>query len=416
MSQQTQQIIDYVDAHQDALIDLAKRLIATPSPNPPDGERRCAEVAEHALNQLGFTDTRILEPLSERANLICQYETGREGPTLLLNGHLDTKPPDPIDEWETNPYQAEIIGGKLYGLGSADMKGPDTALIYGLAAAVACASDRLCGRVLLVLSADEEGEAHYGARYLVEEEGITADAVLIAEPCGVTRDWETLPLISRGVSCLRFLVRGTQTHSSISDRVPIVNANLEASRLLVYLHDHLQLRYPPSDLCPNGPTINLGTVFQGGAGLGKIAGEAEFLADIRTVPGMIQAEMTEDISRVIASFCEEHPQVDVTWNYINGHLSWTQPTEISANHPLVLATQQAAEAVLGSAPPLGYFPGGTDAIWWQGVGNISTIPGFGPGLLTNCHKPNEFVSVQALIEAAKLYALMIVNYLSGDSG
>lgn len=404
----------FIDGHRQALIDTTKRLIAAPSPNPPGDERAAAQVAEAALHQLGLTDTRIVGPSLQRTNLICLYDTGHDGPTLLLNGHLDTKPPDPIEAWSTDPYEGVINDGRLYGLGSADMKGPDVALIYGLAAAVATEKDVMRGRVYLVLSADEEGPAHDGARYLVEEYGLTADAALIAEPCGITRDWEMLPLISRGISCLRFKIRGTQTHSSISDRIPIVNANLEASRLLMFLEEHLQLRHRPTELCPGGPTINLGTVFRGGTGLAKIAGEAEFLADVRTLPGMLQEEMTADIEHAIALFRRQYPQVAVTWEYFEGHLAWTQPTQIDANHPLVAATQQAAEAVLGHAPPLGYFPGGTDAIWWQGAGGIPTIPGFGPGLLPNCHKPDEYVSVQALIEAAKIYALLIVNYLMGD--
>jgi acetylornithine deacetylase/succinyl-diaminopimelate desuccinylase-like protein len=55
----------------------------------------------------------------------------------LLNGHLDTKPPDPIDAWETDPYEGVVKDGKPYGLGAADMKGPDAALVYGLATALA---------------------------------------------------------------------------------------------------------------------------------------------------------------------------------------------------------------------------------------------------------------------------------------
>jgi acetylornithine deacetylase/succinyl-diaminopimelate desuccinylase-like protein len=70
--------------------------------------------------------------------------------------------------------------------------------------------------------------------------------------------------------------------------------------------------------------------------------------------------------------------------------------------------------VLGKPPPFGYFPGGTDAISWQGLGGIPTIPGFGPGLLGNCHKPDEFVEVDELIQAAKIYALTILNYLGDE--
>ena len=401
-----------VQQRQEDMVVLAQRLIATPTPNPPGDERAAADIAAAALRQLGFHDLEIFEPQNARANLVCTYDTGRPGPTLLLNGHLDTKPPDPTAEWDTDPYRGVVREGRLYGLGAADMKGPDAALVYGLAAAVACFAGQLCGKVLLALTADEEGGAQFGPRHLVEDLGLQADAALIAEPCGITRNWEMLPLISRGVSCFHFRIGGTQTHSSISDRVPVVNANLVASRLLVFLHERLQLRYPPNELCPPGPTVNLATVFRGGAGLAKIAGEARISCDVRTLPGMKQATMTEDIERALAEFRHENADADVTWEYEAGIKAWTQPTAIDAEHPLVHAAARAAAAVLPEPPPLGYFPGGTDAIWWQGAGDIPTIPAFGPGRLPNCHRPNEYVEIDALVEAAQLYALLIADYLA----
>lgn len=402
----------FIEGRKEGMISLARDLIAAPTPNPPGNEREAAEIAADYLRNLGFPDLETFEQLEGRANLICTYDTGRDGPTLLLNGHLDTKPPDPISEWDTDPYSGVIREGRLYGLGAADMKGPDAALVYGLAAAVSCFGDRLRGKVLLALTADEEAGAVFGPRYLVEDLGLRADACLIAEPCGITRNWEMLPLISRGVTCFHFRIGGTQTHSSISDRIPVVNANLVASRLLVFLNEHLQLRYPPNELCPLGPTVNLATQFRGGAGLAKIAGEATISSDIRTLPGMTQATMTEDIERALAEFRQENPDAEVSWEYEDGPVAWTQPTVIEADHPLVQAASRAAAAVLPEPPPLGYFPGGTDAIWWQGFAGIPTIPAFGPGRLPNCHRPNEYVEIEALVEAAQLYALLIAEYLA----
>ena len=411
MSDESRALQQWVAQRQGDMVALAQALIAAPTPNPPGNERAAADIAAATLRELGFRDLQIYEQQAGRANLICRYDTGRPGPTLLLNGHLDTKPPDPLSEWESDPYSGEIRDGRLYGLGAADMKGPDAALVYGLAAARELFAERLGGQVLLALTADEEAGAMYGPRHLVEDCGIRADAVLIAEPCGVTRNWEMLPLISRGVSVFHFIARGTQTHSSISDRVPIVNANLVASRLLQFLDERLQLRYPDNELCPLGPTVNLGTVFRGGAGLAKIAGEARIGCDIRTLPGMAQETLTEDIERCLADFRRQYPDAEISWHYADSPVAWTQPTAIAADHPLAGALQRAAESVLGEAPPLGTFPGGTDAIWWQGLGDIPTIPAFGPGRLPNCHRPNEYVELSALAEAARIYAQLILEYL-----
>lgn len=405
--------LSFVDTHQEALVSFASKLIATPSYNPPGDEYRVAQVAAEHLHALGFADIRIVGPSSERANLLCRYVTGRPGPTLLLNGHLDTKPAEPRDAWETDPFQPVVKAGRLYGLGAADMKGPDAALVYGLLAAVEADAGNLRGQVLLVLSADEEGQATDGARYLVQEMGVRADAALIAEPCGVREPWESLPLISRGFCGMRFCVKGTQTHSSISDRLPVVNASLAVSRLLLFLEENLHLTYPATPLCSNGPTVNLGTTLKAGQALAIVSGDAEFTVDVRTVPGMCQAQVATDVDRAVAAFREAYPNVPVSWEFVPGTLAWTQPTQINPSEPLVGAVQRAAERVLGHAPPLGYFPGGTDAIWWQGAGKIPTIPGFGPGLLPNCHRPNESIAVAEIVQAAKIYALTILDYLGG---
>lgn len=117
----------------------------------------------------------------ERPNVVCRWDTGRPGPTLVLNGHLDTKPPLPREDWSSDPYAPEVRDGRLYGLGAADMKGAVAALVYGLhAAQVVSRKDgrkapctdvrevlhaegngapRMGGSVLLALTADEEGEA-----------------------------------------------------------------------------------------------------------------------------------------------------------------------------------------------------------------------------------------------------------------
>jgi acetylornithine deacetylase len=405
----------FIDGQREALLNFACRLVAAPSPNPPGSERQVSAVVVEELHALGFHDVVVAGPSPERANVICRHATGRPGPTLILNGHLDTKPPLPLDAWTTDPYTPVVQDGRLHGLGAADMKGPDAALVYGLAAALAAGADLLRGELLLVLSADEEGDSTGGVRYLLEELAMRGDAVFIAEPCGVVRPWEVIPLISRGISCLRFTVTGTQTHSSISDRVPVVNASLEAARLLLFLDEHLALTHEPTSLCPAGPTINLGATLTAGEAVAMVSGRAEFTADIRTLPGMSLAQLTADVERAVAEFRRSRPGVGVSWAFFGGKRRWTQPTQIADSEPLAQAVQVASRAILGESPPFGYFPGGTDAIWWQAVAGIPTIPGFGPGLLSHCHQPNEWIAVDELYQAAKINALIVLDYLSPET-
>ena len=62
-------------------------------------------------------------------------------------------------------------------------------------------------------------------------------------------------------------------------------------------------------------------------------------------------------------------------------------------------------------PPLGGLEGGTDAYYLQGQGGIPTVPAFGPGLLPLAHAPNEYVEIESVVQASKIYALAAVDYL-----
>jgi acetylornithine deacetylase/succinyl-diaminopimelate desuccinylase-like protein len=403
-----------VSRHADALLAFARALIAAPSPSPPGDERAVAAVAQAELQRLELGAVEVAAPRPERPNLLCRWESGRPGRTLILNGHLDTKAPGPLDLWSADPYEPVVREGQLYGLGAADMKGPCAALAYGVLAAKLAGAQTVSGTVLLALTADEEGEAQDGARYLVQDLGVRGDAALIAEPCGVTRDWEWLPLVSRGFGGARFVVHGTSVHSSVADLFPGGNASVAAAELLLHLQRRLRLRCPDGLPHRSAPTFVVGSTFTSGQGLAMVPGRAEFTVNVRTVPGMTREGVATDVETCLADFRRERPDADVEWDFVPGTLAWTTPTETSPQEPLVSAVVEAARIALGRTPPFGTFPGGTDAIWWQGLAGIPTIPAFGPGMLTQCHRPNESIAIAELTRAAAVYALTILRYLGSD--
>ena len=129
-----------------------------------------------------------------------------------------------------------------------------------------------------------------GSRWLAESGLLQADAAVIGEPCGVVREWEAIDLISRGAALFKVRVRGTQMHSSVSDRLPAVNATVMMSRLVDRMHRELKdaLTYGGHPLGGLGPTVNVGVTAQAGIYYGVYPGEAEFACDVRTLPGMIE--------------------------------------------------------------------------------------------------------------------------------
>ena len=392
-------------------------LVAAPSPNLPGDETAPAAVIHQWLERFGLPAARVVAKAPHRPNLLVRIDGARPGPHLALCGHLDTKPVgDAAPEWRTDPWTPTIAGDRLYGLGATDMKGAVAAMVLG-GAAFAAVADRVAGSLSLVFTADEEYGSGYGAHYLAETGAVEADAIILGEPSGIRKEWDAIRIVSRGISGFRVSVHGTQTHSSVSDTLPTVNAVEAMARLMVGLRRELRLRYPEHALCPTGPTINVGVRASGGYGYGVLPGHAEFWSDVRTLPGMTWETFNEDVEAALARVAPEIPGATFAVDY-PPNLRWLESTEVTPDHPTTVACRRAAEAVLGVSPPLSLFHGGTDAYAFHAVGGIPTLPAFGPGQLPLAHGPNEWVSVTSLGQAMRMYALAAVEYcaLAADGG
>lgn len=416
LAQAERDALAFLSAHEQDVIDLACALVAAPSPNLPGDETAPAEVIHQALAQLGLPPARVLFNTPNRPNLIVRIEGAFPGPALGLCGHIDTKPVgDAAPEWNTDPFVPTLKGDQLFGLGACDMKGAVAAMILA-GAAFASVSDRAAGSLTLIFTADEENGSEHGAEFLARTHALDVDAIILGEPSGVSADWEALRIISRGVCGFRVEVRGVQSHSSLSDEISMPNAVQVMASVLVELGHTLKVRYPDHPLCPSGPTVNLGVRASGGVGYGVVPGYADFWSDVRTTPGMTQEALFEDINSALAQLQIATAGVDVSAVLAPPPLAWIEPTELPPDHPAVLACAYAARNVLGSAPPLAAFPGGTDASALQGLGGIPTVSAFGPGMLPLAHSANEWVSARSLIQASQMYVIAALahgqNHLS----
>jgi acetylornithine deacetylase len=179
------------------------------------------------------------------------------------------------------------------------------------------------------------------------------------------------------------------------------------AKLLLRAANEIVLEYEPH---PFGAasTINVGVLVSGGVAFGVNPGLAEFACDIRTLPGMTENKVKDAIRSWVKQLAEEDPDLRVDLEFEPG-LDWIPGTEIDADNALVLPLRTAAQRVLGECPPLSVFPGATDSPWYESAG-IPTVPSFGPGILTYCHGPNEFVSIQSIEEAARIYALTALGF------
>jgi acetylornithine deacetylase/succinyl-diaminopimelate desuccinylase-like protein len=403
---------DFLAAHAGAVVRLTERLIAAPSPNLPGDETAPAALIQAALAEYELPEARVLATAPNRPNLLVRIDGGRPGRHLALCGHLDTKPVgEAVAEWRTDPFRPTIVEGNLYGLGATDMKGACAAMVLA-GAAFAHVADRAAGSLTLLFTADEEYGSRLGAEFLAQSGAIEADAILLGEPAGITRDWEAVRIVSRGFSGFRVVVGGTQTHSSISDQVPSVNAVEAMAAVITGLRRELHPSHPAHPLCPSGPSVNIGVRAEGGVGYGVLPGHAEVWTDIRTTPGMTREQLALDIDAALERIRPNVSDAAVSWEFAPA-LAWIEPTEIAADHPLVRATVSASTRVLGTEPPLAAFSGATDAWAFQALGGVPTLAAWGPGLLPLAHGPNEYVSIAALEQACAIFALTALEFGAG---
>ncbi|MBF2734786.1 MAG: succinyl-diaminopimelate desuccinylase [Betaproteobacteria bacterium AqS2] len=189
---------------------LLKELVSCPSLTPESAGT--IEIARRELEAAGFKTEEI-----NRGAVRNLYAVHGEGEgLLLLCGHLDVVPPGDAAAWDTDPFEPVEKDGKLYGRGTTDMKGGVAAMLVA-ATEHAAAAAKPAGRLALLLTTDEEGEAVDGVRHAVEvlkERGEKYRHALVGEPSSAERFGDLLRVGRRGSLTCRIKVEGKQGHAA----------------------------------------------------------------------------------------------------------------------------------------------------------------------------------------------------------
>jgi acetylornithine deacetylase/succinyl-diaminopimelate desuccinylase-like protein len=395
------------------VLDIAKELVSTPSPNPPGDERAAAALVQDLLPTLQLPTARVITRHESRPNLLITLDFGQGGQHLILSGHLDTKPIADAD-WSVDPFGADVEGDRLYGLGSADMK---SALAAMLVAASSLASDAPSrGRLSLLFTADEENGSAYGAHHVAQSVPLAADGVVIGEPSGIEADYDRLHLVSRGIARLRLVASGRQGHSSLSDELGTSNAGVDAARLVTEVADTLDVGTPENLHGLSGwtPTVNTGLAYRGGVGFGVMPGVMAVDTEVRLLPGMRREDVTGAFTDVAGRVSRESG-ADLRIEFDQQPNDWLPATLVAPGNPLVEAARTACREVLGTEPTSSVFPGTTDASWFDSIQGLPTLPALGPGLLRRAHAADEWVSITAVRNAVGIYTHLARAYCSAEA-
>jgi len=391
----------------DELIALTRDLVRIPSVvRPGDPTATEAAVAAHVerwLRTEGF-DVEVHEVAPGRPNVLASIGASGAGRTLLLEGHTDVVTEGDAREWSHPPFGGDLVDGRIYGRGSADMKSGLAAAMVA-AAAIKRSGARLGGRLVVGALVDEEGDM-LGARHLCTTAlGRELSAAIICEP-----EQNELCLEQRGVVWARVTVRGRMAHGAM----PEAGIN-PITALGALLREAPALERRLRRLCRRSPHLRPPTVtptmaqapVQGVPQSNVIPSTAQATLDIRLTPGPDADAVAKEIDVACQRAMEACPGATVEWQPVNGY---RMATRVERSEPLVRAMGRGVRQATGKPPRFGGVPGSTDGTILRMTLGIPIVT-CGPGHRLIPHQVDEYVEVAELVDAARIYVASALNFL-----
>jgi putative selenium metabolism hydrolase len=361
-------------------------------------EKSVAEALKRQMINAGFDEVRI----DGLGNVIGRIGNGRK--ILAFDGHIDTVDTGNLANWTRDPFSGEISDGFVYGRGSADQKGGPAAFVT-------------TGRILKELAFDRDLTLYFTGtvmeedcdglcwKYLVEEEKIVPDFVVLTEPTALN-----IYRGHRGRMEIAVTFRGVSSHGSAPERGK--NAIYMASRVCLEI-EKLNDRLGSDEFLGKG-SVTISEFVSGSPSLCAVADYARIHLDRRLTWGETKESAVAEIQRIV----EGMDAVVEVLNYEATAYTGRQygmekyyPTwKIEEDHHLVVRAQEAFSGIFGREPITDKWTFSTNGVTINGVYGIPCI-GFGPGNEEMAHAPNEKVPVGDLVAASAFYAAL-AYYLS----
>lgn len=399
---------------RDLLQNITRDLVRIDSQTPPSATDAMAAAVARILEAATRINTRILESEPPVVNLVATLKGGLPGPRLVLNGHLDTYPIGDSSAWTVDPLGGQIVEGKLFGRGSADMKGGLAAQIL-VALALAEEPEPWTGELVLAFAGDEESMGVLGSQRLLETEPVVhGDGVLIAD----IGSPEIVRCGEKGMIWLTLRAEGRAAHGAHVHRgINAVDRLLVAIQALTTLSQH-SVR-TPDDVAqtiasakplsePLGGageaevmqriTVNVGQI-SGGISANLVPDTASAEVDIRLPMGTSVAQVETLIEQALTP--AEGVSCTITRRY---EPTWTNPYAA-----IVSATVAAASAVLRRPATANMRVGASDARLFRAAGLPTAVCGLTP---FNLGAPDEHLLIDELQQLSEILGRSALHFLT----
>jgi len=417
-------ILEQVEALRDEEVDLCRSLVRINTVNPYSGdpetalEKQGQACLEPILRSLG-ADTNLFEPPADiyqrmgvlgpkvrsfvdRPNLVAKFDFGGKGPTLIVNGHMDTVG---VSDMSIDPFSADVRDGSIWGRGACDCKGGLTAAITAIKALL-LAGDELQGKIVFESVVDEECSGSGAGTLACCNAGLRGDAAIVVDGNDVA--------ITLGCGgCLTADLRvhgraGHAAHGGISaiDKGLVVKAAIDAFKAQREEH------YPDAK-------VNLG-VFNAGVHPAVVPSQAYLSLNI--VYALQEAQAAKDagngwngraVQRAFEQTISSHQNKDPWLRQHPAEIEWIKdliPYEMPHDAPLVQDFAAAFRTALGREPTLRSIPAWLDAAYFPHFARTPVVV-FGPGPSAACHAPDEHVPIDDLVDVAKVLAVYLYRQL-----
>ena len=436
MTQTTDALLARIESRRDELITLTQDLVRIPTVNPPgDAYEACARLLGERLRRRGFAVEYIRasgapgdKDSHPRVNVVARAEGQPGGECVHFNGHIDVVEAGP--GWTQESFGAALVGDRIYGRGTCDMKGGLAASVIAVEA-ILDAGIPFPGALEISGTVDEESGGYAGVGHLAALGYFSRPRVhhvIIPEPLGVDR----ICLGHRGVWWGEVETRGRIAHGSMPFLGDSAIQHMAAfiHHLEADLAPRLRQRLTAQPVEPPGArasTLNINSLHGGHV-------EQTFTSDAEGRPTgdlpapvvahscravldrrFIAEESLDGVKAEIVAMLEELKRTRPGFDYGLRDIMSFLPTATPKDAPVVEATARAIARVLGRAPSYIASPGTYDQKHIVRTAKMNHCIAYGPGILDLAHQPDEYVGVQALVDSAKVMALAALSLTRGGA-
>jgi succinyl-diaminopimelate desuccinylase len=352
------------------------------------GELAAAQIIAAELDRSGI-DSRIDTWDETRANIVAHIKSTEQKPALLFVCHLDVVGPGEA-AWSHPPFEAVESNGKIYGRGSADMKG-GIAAIAATIRQIVDSGTKLQGDIILLCAAGEETDSCGVRRFMRESSWLGKPAgIVIPEPTDFA-----VVTAHRGMIWLKITTKGKAAHSSAPELG--INA-INSMKTFLNELDNYRFDIQPHPLL-GSYSMSINTI-SGGKAMNVVPDQCTVGIDIRTLPGQNHERIINDFKQIFTRLKQQNPT-------FNAEVSVDRTVEAMETDPQCSFVREFCAAVgTNETKAVGFT---TDAPHLRPLGAPIVI--FGPGKPELCHKPDEYIDIKDAEKAVEHYKKIIMKFL-----